>query len=560
MDRLQVISALEKFLLNKAYGVLALSGSWGVGKTHLLRAFLDTVKNKSGFNGHSYASLFGVTDVAGMRAKATENMILHRDRKEILERYGADARASLVPFNLIFPASQTLVRFLNTGWTGVASQAAYWFLRDSIVCLDDIERADVALTPKMIMGFVDELRAKGCKVVIVLNREKVSEVAEYAKFWEKVVDADIRLSPSVSENVALAFGVDGISQSAIAWARHVFEAVNAANLRVHKRAAWLIQELERPLSGTRADVQQLVIIHAVLLTWAVLDPDAVIPLKVLQSTKFGFLYRSIASDMAEQSELTSQEKLWEKATQKLNFSPADFDRLLIEMIQTGWCDSAELSTALALIEEEVKRQDARLKLRQAFRQYGESFMLDQRGFAQLLRGALRDTMDYLNVFEFDEGVVLLQQNGDQAEDLVSEFLVRRRDHLQRVAEAANRNQEIKDARLAAEVAQREQEYQKRCYSIDEVAHHFATNDSWNNKQVEFLASRTPEEFKQWILTEPSNLRLKIRAVLDLGRYGGSNYAAAAAPLEQALRLLSAESEFNRKRIANIYGVEAGSGG
>lgn len=554
MNRQEVKKALEKFLESSDHSVLALSGSWGVGKTHLIQEFLITNRSKQGFNGHSYASLFGVADIDGMRAKATENMVLNEDRKEILRRYRSDAKVSLVPFDLIFKGTQTLIGALNGGWASIASQAAYWFLRDSLVCLDDLERADASLTPSMIMGFIDELRGKGCKVIVVLNRDKLSDLEPYARYWEKVVDADIKLTPKVAENVAFAFETGGPVEPSVAWAQQVFEAVCADNIRVHKRAAWLFGELERHLAGSNADLRQYVLTHGALLTWALLDPDAAIPASVVLSEKFGFIYLSMTRDRNNPPELSREERLWAETTQKLAFTPASFDPLLVELIQTGWCDPGALADVVASISREAQEEGARLKLRQVFLLYVESFTLDQDGYVRALRDVLRENLDLLNVFEFDQGIADLRRYGDTAEDLVAAFVERRGEHLQRVAEAEGRDRMPKDALIIAEISRREQAYRRNRFTIDGVARHFASNDSWSNRHTSYLASRTPDEFKQWILSGPADLRLKIRAILEFRNYGGEDNAAVAAPLVQALESLATESEFNQERIASAYGI------
>jgi hypothetical protein len=554
MNRQDVRKALEKFLENKEHGVLALSGSWGVGKTHLIREFLATDRSKHGFNGHSYASLFGVADIEGMRAKATECMILHEDRRKVLKRYASDAKVSLVPFDLLFKGAQTLVGALKGGWAGVASQTAYWFLRDSLVCLDDIERVDPALTPSMIMGFVDELRGKGCKVIVVLNRDKLLQPEAYARYWEKVVDADIKLTPQVSENVALAFSTGSEVGESVEWAQQVFEAVRADNLRVHKRAAWLFRELDGHLASCSANVRQYVLTHASLLTWALLDPDVAISPSVLLSEKFGFIYLSITRDLENRPELSREEKAWVEATQKLMFTPASFDPLLVELIQTGWCNPDAAAESFASINRESQAETARLELREVLRLYGESFKLDQISYAKALRSVLQENIDLLNVFEFDEGIAGLQRNADKAEDLVAAFVERRGEHLQRVAEAEGRDSIPKNTLLAAEVARREAAFQQSRFTIDGVAQTFASHDGWSNRQTSFLASRTPEEFREWILSGPADLRLKIRAILEFRKYGGPENAAVAAPLIRALETLAAGSEFNRVRIAAVYGI------
>ena len=50
---------------------------------------------------------------------------------------------------------------------------------DTIICMDDLERRGKNLSPKDVMGLISHLKEqKKCKVVLILNDEKLEEFKE----------------------------------------------------------------------------------------------------------------------------------------------------------------------------------------------------------------------------------------------------------------------------------------------------------------------------------------------------------------------------------------------
>jgi hypothetical protein len=554
VDRQQARLALDRFIGSDELSVLALSGNWGVGKTHLLRQYTAAVDLPPGFNGVSYVSCFGVTTVDELRARATVSMKFRKDKDEILGRYQSEAKASLVASDLLSTGVKRALQVMKTGWSGLAAEATYWFVRDALVCLDDIERADQALRVGLIMGFIDELRTKGCKVILVLNREKLLQSDVVDRYWEKVVDVDVKLSPKVSENVALAFGATGLDPKCASWAQEVFEKVSADNIRVHRRAAWLMRQIQAHTSVLSDGLQQYVAQHAALLTWALLDPTAAIPLDVVSSPKYGFMYRTMMKQAGTEQPIGEDAMRWVEATESMGFAPASFDPLLVDLIRTGWCEESALAGVLQSTETEFRKNQASARLKNVLRYYTDRLALDRDTYVKQLRSVLSEEVDYLGVFEFDRGLCDLSRNGDSGGDLVESFIARRGEHLEAVAEAPERNSNPETPRLAAEIAQREKEYAATRYTIDGVAHQIMTGDGWNDGHLKFLALKTPKEFKDWAYSEPPRLRLKVQAILQLRGIGSSLYEKAVRPLELALREIAAENDFQRERIASAYGI------
>ena len=79
VNREQGESILKRFLDNDNYGVLAVKGNWGIGKTYLVKNFLSKYKNKS----HFYASVFGISSIEQLKARILSNSYTNLDNQKL---------------------------------------------------------------------------------------------------------------------------------------------------------------------------------------------------------------------------------------------------------------------------------------------------------------------------------------------------------------------------------------------------------------------------------------------------------------------------------------------
>jgi hypothetical protein len=97
----------------------------------------------------------------------------------------------------------TRPRFGNSAFKGFITLLP----KKTIVCIDDLERRGKNLSPKDVMGLISHLKQKKCKVVLILNDEKLEEFkSEFNELKEKVIDVDMNFEPSVKDIGKIAFG------------------------------------------------------------------------------------------------------------------------------------------------------------------------------------------------------------------------------------------------------------------------------------------------------------------------------------------------------------------
>ena len=86
------------------------------------------------------------------------------------------------------------------------------FTNKQIVCIDDLERKGADLSVGDVLGFDSYLKEeRACKIVILLNDEALqgADEKQFSSYLEKVVDINLRFSPTPSESAAIALGDKG---------------------------------------------------------------------------------------------------------------------------------------------------------------------------------------------------------------------------------------------------------------------------------------------------------------------------------------------------------------
>jgi hypothetical protein len=173
-----VESEIKRFLSTKEAEVISISGHWGVGKTFAWNRYLGEghAKGSIGLSRYSYVSLFGINSLDEFKYSIFENSVKSSDigvapSLETL-RSNAAALAERLGRKSVWFLQQIPVVKNYVGGLGPA-----WFLtvRESIICVDDIERRGRGLTVREVLGLVSNLKEqKRCKVALILNDDALA--------------------------------------------------------------------------------------------------------------------------------------------------------------------------------------------------------------------------------------------------------------------------------------------------------------------------------------------------------------------------------------------------
>jgi len=262
------------------------------------------------------------------------------------------------------------------------------------------------------------------------------------------------------------------------------------------------------------------------------------------------------ADLADEDKLGDIEKRWRPIAQATDFGPNEFDPYLVSLIQTGWCDKTALAAAFSKVNAEVDKQRATERVREAiYRAYTTAFSLTRDQYVQQVRNVLGEEIDRLYVHDFAASLAHLRMCGDDPSDLARSFITRRGDHLEDVARAEDRSP-IEDPILDAEVKRREQAWHATRFTLDGVATDIVSREGRHNDEIQYLAQRSVDEYEQWLLSGPANLRRKVQQMLDFRTITGLGepFKVVANRVAEALRRFAQKNDFDRDRIARAYGV------
>ncbi len=196
---------------------IALTGEWGIGKTYLWKKFYEnhkyhfiTHKKNNPKNGkkenliakkYAYASLFGLDSLDSLKlAIATEVQTISTD-DSILNTDISTHFKKLFGFIGGGSTSSTTgdLRFgINIG-NKLITNIIMSHLKDTLVCLDDIERKSDSLPMSEVLGLVNYLKnERNCQVLMILHDEESVDKVDFDSQKEKVFDETLVLNDSLS--------------------------------------------------------------------------------------------------------------------------------------------------------------------------------------------------------------------------------------------------------------------------------------------------------------------------------------------------------------------------
>ena len=191
---------LVQLLEDKDNKVIALSGKWGTGKSHLWRDVKDASSDEK-VKGAVYVSLFGLSSIDQMKKKLIEMVIPGAESNPGLWESAKQAVSSgvkvLEGFHKGFGAINDIGLLLAPA-----------MLKNKVIVLDDIERKHKKLDVEEVMGFIDEFTQNhGARIVLILNSDQLADKKMWDTLREKVVDQELRLDPTPAEAFAVAVGI-----------------------------------------------------------------------------------------------------------------------------------------------------------------------------------------------------------------------------------------------------------------------------------------------------------------------------------------------------------------
>ena len=154
---------IRRFLKSTEPEVLCITGAWGVGKTYAWKKYLTDVQRTGalGHKAYSYVSLFGLNSLESLRFSIFESTVTgdHVVSGPDIGTFEALIAKGKGLGRRLRPLIDAVLALVNRKGIGDALfPTAFFFVREQLVCLDDLERAGEGLKVRDVLGLASFLK------------------------------------------------------------------------------------------------------------------------------------------------------------------------------------------------------------------------------------------------------------------------------------------------------------------------------------------------------------------------------------------------------------------
>lgn len=343
---------LIQLLDDKDNKVIALSGKWGTGKSHLWRE-VKVASADSAVKNALYVSLFGLSDMNHVKLKVVQSALPNAEMNpaawERIKTGMEGAKKFLTAFHKAFSALDEL-----------ALLAVPTILKDKVIVLDDIERKHNKLSIDEVLGFIDEFTQQhGARFVLILNSDQLDNRALWEILREKVVDQELRLSTSPSE--AFSIAIDLTPSAHMEQIRSSVEVCGVTNIRIIRKVIKAVNSILLDRHGLTDAVLSRVIPSTVLLS-------AIHYKGIEHGPDFDFVLSqgaprdwSIRADEKDaENEVGQRKAKWNLMLTELGILGCDdYELLVVEYLQSGLFDVSKVAQIIDRYIAEADEMNAR---------------------------------------------------------------------------------------------------------------------------------------------------------------------------------------------------------
>lgn len=408
----------EELLADKNNAVIAMSGAWGTGKSHLWHDLKKTSIDEMVKNS-LYASLFGVRDLKQLKVKLLQSIAGGTKGGDLINGGIAVAGKLTSDFASFFGVSVSSL-------DDIAALAIPSIIGKHIIVIDDIERKHSDLSVEEIMGFIDEFtQIYESRFVLILNSDELSDKDTWNTLREKVIDHEFALNPTPEESLEIAWTMN---QSASMLAKKVL--VNRAislckinNIRVIRKITRVIERIFLDHASLGSDVYQQIIPSTVLLAAIHYKgmPDAP-PIEFVLNHNTNFNDKREKTDKEK-----SQEIAWTGMMKELEiWSGGELEEEVALFLTSGLFDTEKFS----LLFDKYISGSAQSATRDLYKSFFKSYLWDLSISDEDNLGIAREILPlvhHLNVYEVSDIAEAVRKisGGDAlalANDLVNSWI------------------------------------------------------------------------------------------------------------------------------------------
>lgn len=544
-------SEIDNFLKSKNPEVMSIKGLWGVGKTYTWNKYLLEAKNQNriAFKKYSYVSLFGICSLGQLKYSIFENLV---DCDLIGQRPGIDSLKNNT-ISIIKALGLRGVSILSKNgalrdYGAVFESLSFLYVSESLICIDDLERAGEGLSIKDVLGLVSQLKEqKKCKVIFLLN-DKEEGLKDYEKFKEKTIDIELEFSPTSLESANIAL------DKALPFYSIVVDHIQ----RLEIKNIRIVKKIERQINNGYQFIKEFdtqVIIQfirtVVLYAYCYYIKDEKIPsLDYVTSLDYTFLGIGDDDDQKDKPNIEKEWKLW-----LLDYGyeqTDDFDKVIAESIKSGIFNQEELVRQATIKNIEAIKQNADNSFSKAWELYHGNFNLDQKTVIEALFKSFKENVISITPNNLEGTVKLFRElnEAEKATEIINFYIEARKYEKDLFNLSSNNHFDIKDDEIRKKFSE---QYERNITSSSfiEVLDRISENKGWFSDDELILSRVSVDEF--YHLFKTSSGKKLSRYIIACLRYGriinaGKEEKAIHDNALAALIKIGKESEINRRRL------------
>ncbi len=548
---------IKAFLSSKQPEVICITGKWGVGKTFAWNKYLSdaSICGKITLSQYAYVSLFGLNSLDELKYSIFENTVsttaidiepsletLQANTTETLKRIG---RKSL-GFLQQTPALKTYLGGLGPAW--------FLSVKETIVCIDDIERCGKNLAIRDVLGVISQLKErKACKIVLILNEEGIKDVDkdEFRLFFEKVIDTSLVFEPSPEESVKIALD-DHMPTDKLIGKNCV--SLGISNIRVIKKIQRLVTKACQILAGFDSQVIFQVAHALSLMGWSAYEPAIAPSLKYIQQCG------SVDLLFKRDNKPSPQEARWSALLGAYNFGIMnELDAALMSGVQAGYFDADNLCKQAAIVSQKLQtqsRDDAFLK---AWEMYHDSFEDNQNEVLDSIYQAFMANAERISPNNANGTVMLFKEvgRGLQAVEMIKQYIdVQQND--QKAFDLANHpfGGDVTDPDLLEAITGKYKSF-KDDRTLGDILGTIAKQHGWSKQDITTLSmTNVAAYYSLFKSCKGEELRRIINVSLQFEAIAGASdeMKKISTNAKEALTQIAGESAINARRVRK-YGIE-----
>jgi hypothetical protein len=558
---------VRRFLSLRKAEVLCITGKWGVGKTyswkHCLKDALDN--NSIALDRYTYVSLFGISSLDDLKYAIFENTV----RKDNIE-----AGANTETFQMMLESSEVLGRksaywilkltekipYLKYLSLGGAHRIFSLFIRNQIICIDDLDRKGKNLEVSDVLGLINFLKEeRNCKIALVLDEDALynaipdeKKKGEFRKYFEKVVDISLKFDPTAEESIEIALQEKTSENNLIS---EDCIKLGISNIRIIRKIERLVKKVTPLLKDFDEQVFRQSVHSLTLLGWSLYAPDTMAP--SLEYLKGKNEYDNLA--LSKGKTISKEEAAWNALLEAYGFSSMDeLDYLLLNGVQNGFFDPEEIKEAASIINEKIKARKSAESFWQAWETYHDSFDNNSREVTKTIYKSFIENVQYLSPGDLNATVWLLKELGEapKAVEIIKYYTENRKgdrrfwdlDYYMRISQ-------INDPDVIEAFRSKYASF-KKDIDANELILKMAEARGWSNEELIMASELIEDEYYRLFKSQKGDkLRLIISFCLQFDKIAkpSSEMKLIADRAKEALIHIGKESDINALRVNKYVG-------